>query len=69
MKFLHTSDWHIGQTFYDFDRFEEHRSFLNWLINILKEEQIDVLLVSGDIFDTANPSGNSFFAYWRLSKK
>ena len=56
MKFLHTSDWHLGQTFYEYDRYEEHQAFLDWLIFTLAEEHIDVLLVSGDIFDTLHPS-------------
>ncbi|UII25140.1 exonuclease SbcCD subunit D C-terminal domain-containing protein [Fulvivirga maritima] len=56
MKFLHTADWHIGQLFHEFDRHFEHQQFLNWLVQTLKSEQIDVLLISGDIFDQANPS-------------
>lgn len=64
MKFLHTSDWHIGQTFYDYDRYEEHKYFLNWLEKTLVDQQIEVLLVSGDIFDTANPSGASITLFY-----
>lgn len=64
MKFLHTSDWHIGQTFYDFDRHQEHQAFLNWLNQTLNNENIDVLLVAGDIFDTANPSGASITLFY-----
>ncbi|RRJ90104.1 exonuclease subunit SbcD [Paenimyroides tangerinum] len=64
MRFLHTSDWHIGQTFYDFDRHQEHKSFLDWLNETLKNKQIDVLLVAGDIFDTANPSGSSITLFY-----
>jgi DNA repair protein SbcD/Mre11 len=56
MRLLHTSDWHLGQDFYRHDRHFEHKSFLDWLIQVLESEAIDVLLVSGDIFDTSNPS-------------
>lgn len=59
MKFLHTSDWHIGQYFYDYSREYEHRIFLNWLIRTITDEKIDVLLISGDIFDVANPSAQA----------
>lgn len=56
MNFLHTADWHLGQTFYQYDRYEEHQHFLDTLLQLLKTEAIEVLLISGDVFDTANPS-------------
>jgi DNA repair protein SbcD/Mre11 len=59
MKILHTADWHIGQLFHEYDRVYEHQQFLNWLVQALHEEQIDVLLVSGDVFDLSNPSAAS----------
>lgn len=64
MKFLHTSDWHIGQTFYDFDRYQEHQAFLIWLNKTISDQKTDVLLVAGDIFDTANPSGASITLFY-----
>ena len=54
MRLLHTSDWHLGQNFFGFSRHYEHQQFLDWLLVILVEQQIDVLLIAGDIFDTAN---------------
>ncbi|REG94041.1 exonuclease SbcCD subunit D [Flavobacterium aquicola] len=59
MKILHTADWHIGQLFHEYDRSYEHQKFLDWLIEIIRIEQVDVLLVSGDIFDISNPSATS----------
>lgn len=59
MRILHTADWHIGQTFYEFDRTYEHTQFLNWLSDIINKEKVDVLIVSGDIFDLSNPSANA----------
>lgn len=56
MKILHTSDWHIGQTFYDYDRTEEHKHFFEQLKKIVREEKPDLLLVSGDLFHTSAPS-------------
>ena len=56
MRFIHTSDWHIGQDFYRYDREEEHRSFFQQLCAIVEREQPDALLVSGDIYHTAVPS-------------
>lgn len=59
MKILHTADWHIGQFFHEYDRNHEHKQFLNWLHGTLINEQIDILLISGDIFDLSNPSATS----------
>jgi len=59
MKILHTADWHIGQTFHEYDRSFEHKQFLNWLVTTIKERHIDVLLISGDVFDLSNPSAAS----------
>ncbi|BBL75264.1 exonuclease SbcCD subunit D C-terminal domain-containing protein [Methylomagnum ishizawai] len=59
MRLLHTSDWHLGQTFHDYDREEEHKLFLDWLLDRLEAERADALLVAGDIFDNANPSAKS----------
>jgi DNA repair protein SbcD/Mre11 len=59
MRFIHTSDWNLGQTLHNFDRGYEHQAFLDWLIAALVEEQAGALLISGDIFDTANPSAQA----------
>jgi len=56
MKILHTSDWHLGHTLKGFDRQFEHQCFLDWLLVRLREQDVDALLVTGDIFDNANPS-------------
>lgn len=56
MKIVHTSDWHIGQTLYQFSRDEEHKYFFNQLKDILLEEKPDALVVSGDIFHSATPT-------------
>tara|TARA_R110001583_G_scaffold67490_5_gene192884 strand:- start:5730 stop:6980 length:1251 start_codon:yes stop_codon:yes gene_type:complete len=55
MKILHTSDWHLGQHFMMKSREAEHLAFLNWLIDVVDQQSIDVILVAGDIFDTASP--------------
>jgi exonuclease SbcD len=59
MRLLHTSDWHLGQTLHNFDRTWEHQRFLDWLLDTLVAEDIDALLIAGDIFDNANPSAAS----------
>ncbi|MBP7184618.1 MAG: exonuclease subunit SbcD [Saprospiraceae bacterium] len=64
MKILHTSDWHLGQKFFNFDRDEEQRQALHWLIELIDLQQIDVVIVAGDIFDSANPSNSSRKLYY-----
>jgi exonuclease SbcD len=66
MRILHTSDWHIGHRLYERPRIEEHRQFLGWLLDIIKEEKIDALLVSGDIFDSSLPSAESIDFYYQF---
>lgn len=72
MRILHTADWHIGQMFHDHDRSYEHQQFLNWLLSTLVTEQIEVLLISGDVFDLSNPSAASvkmFYSFLNQSIK
>jgi len=59
MRLLHTSDWHLGQTLHNYERTYEHQCFLDWLLDTLEREAIDVLLVAGDIFDNANPPASA----------
>jgi exonuclease SbcD len=59
MRILHTADWHIGQTLNGWTREHEHQQFLDRLHDLVVEEDVDALLVSGDIFDGINPSGES----------
>ena len=69
MKILHTSDWHIGKQLHKYDLSPDLELFFVWLINYIKIENIDVLLVSGDIFDQANPSQAAYKLYYDLLKK
>ena len=62
-KFIHTSDWHLGQNFYGYDRSEEQTDFLRQLVDIVRQNQPDALLVSGDIFHTAAPSSAAIALY------
>jgi len=55
MKLLHTSDWHLGQSLNQYERGYEHEQFLAWLLDTLEAEQVDTLLIAGDVFDNTNP--------------
>ncbi|WP_228254708.1 exonuclease SbcCD subunit D C-terminal domain-containing protein [Halarcobacter bivalviorum] len=69
MKVLHTSDWHLGQNFMGKSREEEHKAFFSWLLETIKENQIDLLLVSGDIFDTGTPPNYALELYYNFLKQ
>jgi exonuclease SbcD len=64
MRFLHTSDWHLGRQLYGRRRHDEFARFLEWLEGILAERKIDVLLVAGDIFDTSTPGTKTQELYY-----
>ncbi len=66
MKILHTSDWHLGQSFMGKSRQEEHKVFLEWLLVTIEEENIDVLIVAGDIFDTGTPPNYALELYYNI---
>ncbi|MDQ1087037.1 exonuclease subunit SbcD [Siphonobacter sp. SORGH_AS_1065] len=69
MKILHTADWHLGKRLYQTDLLEDSRRFVDWLLQTIEERQIDVLLVAGDIFDTANPSTEAMQVYYDFLRK
>ena len=58
MKLIHTSDWHLGHTLYNYDRTEEQQAFLQQLAEIVEREQPDALLVSGDVYHYSSPSAS-----------
>lgn len=56
MKLLHTSDWHLGHTLYNYDRTEEQLSMLQQIADIVKTEKPDLFLLCGDVYHTTQPS-------------
>lgn len=59
VRFFHTSDWHLGQFFYNHSRDYEHEQFLNWLLEQIHQKQPHALLIAGDIFDVINPASRA----------
>ncbi|EPJ44327.1 MAG: exonuclease subunit SbcD [Osedax symbiont Rs1] len=55
MKIIHTSDWHLGQNFFTKSRKEEHQEFFKWLLKQISSNEIDAVIIAGDIFDTGTP--------------
>jgi len=66
MRVLHTSDWHIGRTLYGRKRYEAFEAFLTWLAGTIQQNEIDALLVAGDVFDTSAPSHRAQELYYRF---
>lgn len=65
MRLLHTADWHIGKRLHQYELKEDFDHFMDVLVEVVKEQQIDAVLVSGDVFDLANPSAAARQQYYR----
>ena len=64
MKIIHTADLHLGQVIYqNYDRVDEHEHYFMQLEDLCRQEQPDVLVVSGDIFDIQQPSASTRKAF------
>jgi exonuclease SbcD len=69
MKILHTSDWHLGKNLYGRKRYDEFKSFLDWLLDVIELEKTDAVLISGDVFDTSTPSNKAQELYYNFISK
>jgi len=63
MRFLHTSDWHLGRSLHRFDLREAQQRFLGHLVETARSERVDAVLVAGDIYDRAIPPVDSVALY------
>jgi len=66
MRILHTSDWHLGIQHGATSRGPDHDRFLAWLEEQLEQQQIDALIVAGDVFDSMQPSADAQGRYYRF---
>lgn len=69
LTILHSSDWHLGHTLMGRRRHEEFTYFFDWLNGAIKEHDVDVLLISGDIFDSSMPSNHAQNLYFDFLTK
>ncbi len=69
LRILHTADWHLGARLVERDRLPEQAAFIDWLIETLSSEKIDALLLSGDVFDSANPPQDAVALYFDFLKR
>ncbi len=66
MRLLHTSDWHLGQHFMGKSRQAEHQALIAWLLEQVREQAVDAVIVAGDIFDTGTPPSYARELYSQL---
>ena len=59
MKILHTSDWHVGKVLKGRDRYDEHAAVLRSIVQTARNEDVDVVLIAGDLFETTAPSAKA----------
>ncbi len=69
MKLLHTSDWHLGKRLEDFSRMEEQQTVMNEICEIADLENVDAVLVAGDLFDTFNPPTEAVDLFYKTLKR
>lgn len=58
-KFLHTSDLHLGKRLFGFSLEEDQKHFLNEILTIAQDEQVDAIIIAGDIYDVSQPTEES----------
>ncbi|ATC97556.1 MULTISPECIES: exonuclease subunit SbcD [Pseudoalteromonas] len=66
MRIIHTSDWHLGQSFFNQSRQKEHHLLIKWLAEQVKAQQVDAVIIAGDIFDTGTPPSYARSLYSEL---
>lgn len=69
MKILHTADWHLGKRLQEYPRLEEQKEVLQEIVNIAEKEEVDLVLLAGDIFDSFNPNHEAVELLYKTLKK
>lgn len=69
MRILHTADWHLGKSLEKRSRIDEQRKFLDDFIEIAKENNIDLVIIAGDIYDSSNPPAIAEKMFYDTLKK
>ena len=69
MRILHTADWHLGKSLEKRSRIDEQRKFLDDFIEIAKENDIDLVIIAGDIYDSSNPPAIAEKMFYDTLKK
>lgn len=65
MKFIHTSDWHLGKSLEGHSRLEEQEKFCNDFIDLVRGSDVDMVIIAGDVYDTSNPPAQAEKLFYR----
>lgn len=69
MKILHTADWHLGKKLQEYSRLEEQREVLQEIVEIADSQEVDLILLAGDIFDSFNPNHEAVELLYKTLRK
>ena len=69
MRILHTADWHLGKDLEGQSRLDEQQEFLEDFVNIVKENNIDLVIIAGDVYDSSNPKARAEKLFYDTLKK
>ena len=68
MKFIHTADWHLGKYLDRFPRIDEQREVLDEICQIADRENVDAVVIAGDLFDAFNPPADAIELFYKTQK-
>ena len=69
MRILHTSDWHLGKRLESLSRLDEQKAVLSEICEIADSEQVDAIIIAGDLFDTYNPPTEAVDLFYKTLKR
>ena len=69
LRILHTADWHLGKNLEGISRMEEQEEFLNDFVSIVEENNIDLIMIAGDVYDNSNPPARAEKMFYDTLKR
>ena len=69
MRILHTADWHLGKNLEGLSRMDEQEQFLEDFVHIVKDNNIDLVIIAGDVYDSSNPPARAEKMFYDTLKK
>lgn len=69
MRILHTADWHLGKNLEGFSRMDEQEQFLKDFVKLVKEKNVDLVIIAGDIYDSSNPPARAENMFYNALKE
>lgn len=69
MRILHTGDWHLGKNLESVSRMDEQEEFLNDFVGIVEENNIDLVMIAGDVYDNSNPPARAEKMFYDTLKR